>query len=113
MCVRACVCDSEATRVVYSRSDRSIALPSRENGTMLSRSPRSASRKGGHEISWVPIRFFTYRRRFSREHESLMVTKMTGRGYEQVGGEFIYWWRRFRDFFGIREGRSDNDRRGR
>ena len=81
--MRACVCDSEATRVVYSRSDRSIALPSRENGTMLSgRSPRSASRKGGHEISWqYPFVFFLLIVVvLVGNYESLMVTKMTGKG---------------------------------
>ena len=78
-----CVCDSEAPRVVYSRSDRSIALPSRENGTMLSgRSPRSASRKGGHEISWqYPFVFFLLIVVvLVGNYESLMVTKMTGKG---------------------------------
>ncbi len=77
------MCDSEAPRVVYSRSDRSIALPSRENGTMLSgKSPKSASRKGGHEISWqYPFVFFLLIVVvLVGNYESLMVTKMTGKG---------------------------------
>ena len=63
----------------------------------------------------VPIRFlFTHRRRFSRELREFNGNENDREGAkERVGGEFIYWWRRFRDFFGIREGRSDNDRRGR
>ena len=81
--MRVCVCDSEAPRVVYSRSDRSIALPSRENGTMLSgKSPKSASRKGGHEISWqYPFVFFLLIVVvLVGNYESLMVTKMIGKG---------------------------------